>query len=133
MQLLQAYVHYFVLLFLVSLISGMPGYLSATPVPTLQLRSRWSEVFVSETVELECSIAGSSDWTFTWSKDNVPLSADTSVLTVTAQDQNDAGHYSCRGLHKTTGNQTAASNSVTIKVHGGFFSLSFSPENINIL
>ncbi|XP_070825108.1 cell adhesion molecule CEACAM5 [Chaetodon trifascialis] len=95
------------------------------PVPILQLQSTWLDVFPSEKVVFNCNIHGSSDWTFTWfrndqevqdSDPNVSLSADQSVLTITAATQTYSGHYSCKGHHKTKGVTTASSLQLKLTV-----------------
>ncbi|KAM8754905.1 hemicentin-1 [Acanthopagrus schlegelii] len=96
------------------------------PIPFLQQQSAWSDVFPSEKVVLNCSVAGSSDWTFTWyrggqalqdSDPSVSLSAGGSVLTVTAEAQTSSGIYSCKGHHKTKGITTAESNKLELSVY----------------
>ncbi|XP_073326373.1 hemicentin-1 [Pagrus major] len=96
------------------------------PVPSLQQQSAWLDVFPSEKVVLNCSVAGSSDWSFTWSRSgqdiqasdpSVSLSAEGSVLTVTADAQTSSGSYSCKGLHKTKGVTTPESNTLKLTVY----------------
>ncbi|XP_030278896.1 obscurin [Sparus aurata] len=99
---------------------------TAPPVPFLQKQSAWLDVFPSEKVVLNCSVAGSSDWAFTWSRSgqdmqasdpSVSLSAEGSLLTVTAEAQTSSGSYSCKGRHKTKGVTTAESNKLELKVY----------------
>nr|XP_046252037.1 titin isoform X2 [Scatophagus argus] len=95
------------------------------PIPSLQQQQpTWLDVFPSEKVVFICNITGSSDWTFTWSRDNkqiqssdpnVLTSAGGSVLTITAA-QIHSGSYTCKGLHTTKGVATADSNPLTLKV-----------------
>lgn len=96
------------------------------PVPSLQLQTTWPDVFPSEKVELNCSVTGSSDWTFIWSRNgqqvqdsdpNVSLSEEGSVLTITAAAQVYSGSYTCKAHHKTKGVTTAASNSLELQVY----------------
>nr|XP_020471855.1 titin-like isoform X4 [Monopterus albus] len=94
------------------------------PVPLLQLKSSWLELFPSEKVELTCFISGSSDWNFIWYRDGTEiqsadpnLSADQSVLTITAATQMYSGKYACKGQHKIKGVTTQISNSLEVKVH----------------
>lgn len=104
--------------------------LPAPPVPFLQKQSAWLDVFPSEKVVLNCSVAGSSDWAFTWSRSgqdmqasdpSVSLSAEGSLLTVTAEAQTSSGSYSCKGRHKTKGVTTAESNKLELKVYRKFY------------
>ncbi|XP_041656198.1 hemicentin-1 isoform X2 [Cheilinus undulatus] len=77
---------------------------SEIPVPTLKLETPWLDVFPSETVKLSCGMLdGSSDWTYTWYKDdkmvNDTVSFDNrrrTTLTITASDLH-RGQYSCDG------------------------------------
>lgn len=105
--------------------------LPALPVPTLRLQTNWLDVFPSEKVEFSCSVAGSSDWTFTWfrsgkevqdSDPNVSLSEEGSVLTITAAEMY-SGSYTCKAHHKTMGTTTAASNPLILKVYRKFYRL----------
>ncbi|XP_056278742.1 titin-like isoform X2 [Pseudoliparis swirei] len=94
------------------------------PLPSLQLRSRWSDVFPSEKVEFSCYVTGSADWTFTWYRNtqrvqgpNVSLTADGSTLTITAATQTHHGSYSCKAHHKTKRFTTKSSNSIELTVY----------------
>ncbi|XP_068180932.1 obscurin-like protein 1 isoform X2 [Antennarius striatus] len=96
------------------------------PVPALEIQSIFLDVFPSEKVEFSCSIAGSSDWTFTWSRDgqevqesdpNVSLFAEGSILKLSAATQTYSGSYNCKGHHKTKNVITAASNSLGLTVN----------------
>ncbi|XP_076597526.1 hemicentin-1 [Chaetodon auriga] len=96
------------------------------PVPTLQLQSTWLDVFPSEKVVFNCKINGSSDWTFTWFRDdqevqdsdpNVSLPADKSVLKITAATQTYSGQYSCLGHHKTKSVASAPSLPLRLTVY----------------
>lgn len=98
------------------------------PVPSLQLKSRWLDVFPSEKVEFTCSISDISDWTINWYRSgtqidqdsNLIFSAERSVLTITAGTPY-SGSYSCEGVHKTREDvNTQRSNSLDVKVHGKF-------------
>ncbi|XP_056240199.1 titin isoform X1 [Seriola aureovittata] len=93
-------------------------------IPSLQQQSAWLEVFPSEKVELSC-VSGSSDLIITWYKNqellqdadpNVSISADGSVLTITAATQM-AGSYICKVHHKTKGGTHSSSNSLEVKVY----------------
>lgn len=100
------------------------------PVPSLLLQTTWPDVFPSEKVEFSCSVNGSSEWTFTWSRNgqevqdsdpNVSLSEEGSMLTITAATQTYSGSYTCKAHHKTKGVTIAASNSVELKVYCKFY------------
>uniref|UniRef100_A0A3Q3JJ02 Ig-like domain-containing protein n=1 Tax=Monopterus albus TaxID=43700 RepID=A0A3Q3JJ02_MONAL len=105
-------------------ISNVVNIFPEPPVPLLQLKSSWLELFPSEKVELTCFISGSSDWNFIWYRDGTEiqsadpnLSADQSVLTITAATQMYSGKYACKGQHKIKGVTTQISNSLEVKVH----------------
>ncbi len=102
---------------------------SEPPVPSLRLQSTWLEVFPSEKVEFSCIIAGSPEWTFSWSKNdqpvldsdpNVSFSSEGSVLTITAETEMYSGSYTCKGRHKTKDVPTKASNPLQLTVHREF-------------
>uniref|UniRef100_A0A3Q3LP34 Immunoglobulin superfamily member 1-like n=1 Tax=Mastacembelus armatus TaxID=205130 RepID=A0A3Q3LP34_9TELE len=105
-------------------INNISNNLPALPVPSLQLQSKWLEVFPSEKVKFICNVSRSSDWNINWIKDgqpikepNLSLSAEKSVLTITAATQTDSGNYGCEVQHKTKLTKTL-SNSLLLKVHG---------------
>ncbi|XP_029910619.1 carcinoembryonic antigen-related cell adhesion molecule 5 [Myripristis murdjan] len=97
---------------------------SDPPVPSLERKTQWPDVFQSEKVELSCVVAGSSDWTFTWRKDgaelqkssSLSLDAEGSLLTILSATQTDQGIYTCQGHHKNRKISTGFSNTVNIKV-----------------
>lgn len=98
--------------------------LPVPPTPSLQQNTAWLDVFPNEKVEFSCAISGSSDWTFIWQRDSVDLndadqhvSISGSVLTITAAAPM-AGHYVCKGRHKTKDVTTPPSNSFEVKVYG---------------
>lgn len=114
--------------------------LPGLPVPTLQLKTKWMDVFPSEEVEFSCSVAGSSDWTFTWfrsgkevqdSDPNVSLSEEGSVLTITAAEMYSES-CTCKAHHKTMGTTTAPSNSLKLKVYCKFYCLSSPVFLLNV-
>ncbi|XP_074538363.1 obscurin-like protein 1 isoform X2 [Halichoeres trimaculatus] len=89
------------------------------PVPSLQLQSSWLEVYPSEKATFRCEINNPSEWNFIWLRDkrqipdsdpNVSLSADGSVLTITATNLAQSGSYTCKGKHKTKGTTTVESD-----------------------
>lgn len=99
------------------------------PVPIVQLKSANWDVFLSEKVELSCTVDGSSDWTFTWQRNKEELHGapgfsflgDGSVLTVSAENENQSGSYTCKGQHRTRGVSTKeSSNAYNIKVNSKY-------------
>lgn len=94
------------------------------PVPSVKLLSPWLDVFVNETVTLDCE-AGSTDWSFSWLKDGQPLSEDGS-LTIKEQGANlhiesasvsHMGAYSCKAHHKTRAVHSEPSQTLDVKVY----------------
>ncbi|MEQ2246816.1 hypothetical protein ILYODFUR_003118 [Ilyodon furcidens] len=102
----------------------MPATAYDPPVPNLYLTSGSSDVFTSEKVILSCSVSGSSDWTFTWQKDEQPLNqnadfsfpGDGSVLTITVNKKDLTGKYACKGHDQRHGVDTKTSQLVEVKV-----------------
>ncbi|CAL8275393.1 unnamed protein product [Boreogadus saida] len=80
---------------------------SGIPKPAIKLNTAWPQVFYTERVELSCTVEGSSEWKFTWFRDNkeiqadhVVLSTDGTTLSIPAASIGDAGKYMCKGYHK---------------------------------
>lgn len=102
--------------------------LPVPPEPSVQLLSGWTEVFLSEKVEFSCNVDGSSDWTFTWYRDEQQVqdsdpnvSIEGSKLTLTAASDAQSGSYSCKGHHKTKSSvMTGTAIPIKLKVHGKF-------------
>nr|XP_033485460.1 titin isoform X2 [Epinephelus lanceolatus] len=101
------------------------GTVYVPPEPSVQLLSGWTEVFLSEKVEFSCNVDGSSDWTFTWYRDEQQVqdsdpnvSIEGSKLTITAASDAQSGSYSCKGHHKTkSGVITGTAIPIKLKVH----------------
>ncbi|KAK0145856.1 Hemicentin-1 [Merluccius polli] len=96
------------------------------PVPRAALQTPWSDVFPSETVTLSCSVAGGSDWTYTWNRDghqvalqepDVSVGSDGASLNISSARQEHAGQYTCIGQHKSRPAKTKTSNTVQLKVY----------------
>ncbi|XP_044207545.1 obscurin [Thunnus albacares] len=94
------------------------------PVPSLQSQSPL-DVFPSEKVEFNCSVSGSSKWTFTWKVNgqpvndtdpNLSLDGEGSKLTIKAS-QAHSGSYVCQGHDTTNKVTTADSNSLKLNVY----------------
>lgn len=93
----------------------------------MHLLTKWHDVFPSEKVKFKCSISNSSEYTFSWSRDgqnipdpgpNVLLQEDGSLLTVTmGPPEQFSGSYTCKALHKATGDRAIAANSEILMVH----------------
>ncbi|XP_077369722.1 obscurin-like protein 1 [Festucalex cinctus] len=96
------------------------------PVPSLHLQSPWWDVFPFEKAEFRCSINDSSDWTFTWYRNEQRLpDADINVssnpphqetLTIAEASRAHSGIYSCKAHHKVKGD-SINSNQVELKVY----------------
>ncbi|XP_038143267.1 hemicentin-1 [Cyprinodon tularosa] len=94
------------------------------PEPELVLTSVNLDVFTSEKVVLRCSVSSGSDWIFTWERDGQPLGQnsdfsfpnDGSVLTITANRKDLAGHYTCQGKDQSGVRLTKPSKSLEVKV-----------------
>lgn len=100
-------------------------YVSAPPVPSVHVLTKWNKVYLSEKVKFKCSISNSTEYTFSWSKDgreitasdsNVLLSGDGSLLSMTMVSTHLTGSYTCKALHSATGHWATATNSETLTV-----------------
>lgn len=84
----------------------------------------WLDVFPSERVKFNCSIEGSSDWTFTWYRDDEQLvsenlSGDGAVLAIPSVSGEYSGNYSCQGQHKKNKNLSSErSEELKLTVYG---------------
>ncbi|XP_063065571.1 sialoadhesin-like [Engraulis encrasicolus] len=88
------------------------------PKPTLQLVSRWSKVFPTETVTLKCDIQPASpDWSYKWYRGGQEISENTDTLSMKSVGTGDTGEYTCQGVH-TRGEETPKSDRVKIDVYG---------------
>ena len=106
----------------------MPCFVYAgIPVPSLELKTQWLDVFPAERVEMSCGVQGSSDWTYTWYRDgrelggghiSVSSGAERSSLIISSAKLEDAGTYTCRGQHRTRPVKTESSNNLILIVHG---------------
>ncbi|XP_061592055.1 obscurin [Cololabis saira] len=102
-----------------------PTTVYVPPVPTVQLMSAEWDVFLTEKVELSCSIEGSSGWNFKWFRNEQELQEDSgllfkgdgSVVMITAEAETQSGAYTCKGEHQTKGVSTKISNKFNIKVN----------------
>lgn len=94
------------------------------PVPQLQKKTSWLDVFPSERLELSCGVSGSSDWTFSWYRNEEKLTPGPTILfqrhgallAVIATPEHEGG-YTCQGEHKITKVSTQRSNSLSVKVY----------------
>ncbi|KAM6976572.1 V-set and immunoglobulin domain-containing protein 10-like 2 [Aplochiton taeniatus] len=99
--------------------------MSAVPVPSLENRTPWLDVFPSERVELSCGVPGSSDWSYTWFRGGDPLLADQTVtmgpdgaaLTISADSATHAGEYTCKGVLNTRPVNTQQSAGLSLKIY----------------
>ncbi|XP_051517785.1 putative high affinity immunoglobulin gamma Fc receptor IB [Myxocyprinus asiaticus] len=70
----------------------------AIPTAKLTLVSKWSEVYQSEKVSLQCEIQGSSEaWTYKWYKNRGSLQESESQFNIQSATKIDSGDYTCQG------------------------------------
>ncbi|XP_076022710.1 basement membrane-specific heparan sulfate proteoglycan core protein isoform X2 [Genypterus blacodes] len=99
---------------------------SEIPVPSLNQKTAWLDVFPSESVKLSCGVQGNSDWTYTWYKDDQKLQAgnsvsfelDGAVLSVQSASASHGGQYQCQGRHKSRSVLTNVTSGLTLTVYG---------------
>lgn len=106
------------------------------PVPLLEKKTQWLDVFPSEGVELSCKIKENTGWIFTWHKNAEVLSENTfttsekETLSISNASPSHRGNYSCSG--KLKGRSVISKNSaeVTLHVYGEMFALEGSCDVI---
>ncbi|XP_071376559.1 basement membrane-specific heparan sulfate proteoglycan core protein [Centroberyx affinis] len=95
------------------------------PFPSLELQTPWPDVFPSERVEMSCGVQGSSEWAYTWYRNDQKLSVDQNVslgvegssLTLFFAKKEYAGGYTCSGQHKNRPVKTELSNAILLTVY----------------
>lgn len=98
------------------------------PVPEVKKQTLWSDVFPMERVNLTCEMDGSSDWTFTWYKDEqevlagqgVSFDTNKGTLFISSASATFKGEYTCRGHHNSRSVSTTSSSGVILSVYGEF-------------
>ena len=76
-------------------------------------------MFVTERVELNCTLEGSSAWRFTWFRDSKEIPDDGATLSIPTASTEHAGQYMCRGDDFSRNLTTHDSDEFTLKVNGG--------------
>ncbi|XP_062420843.1 titin isoform X2 [Pungitius pungitius] len=74
-------------------------------IPVPALKSTWSDVFPSESVELGCAMDGGADWVYTWYKHGHEVQADDvdslgsngATLSIRSASAKHKGEYTCKG------------------------------------
>ncbi|XP_008302306.1 titin-like [Stegastes partitus] len=96
------------------------------PVPSLELKTKWSDVFPTEAAELRCGMQKGSGWTYTWYKDKVEVQADNSVsfdseratLSInSASPGKHEGQYECKGHLRDRAVSSKSSSPVSLTVY----------------
>ncbi|KAM4610085.1 B-cell receptor CD22-like isoform 1-T1 [Polymixia lowei] len=96
-------------------------HVSEIPVPSLQRKTPWLDVFPTESVKLHCEVKSSSEWNYRWFRGGRGLQADSSmsggILSIHSASVTDSGEYKCRGRHKSRSVSTKSSSGLTLKVY----------------
>ncbi|XP_051280945.1 titin [Dicentrarchus labrax] len=95
------------------------------PVPTLKQATKWLDVFPSESVKLSCEMDGSSDWTYTWCKDEqivlpengISFDSDKTTLSIHSASVSHRGQYKCSGKFKSRPVNSSFSSELTLSVY----------------
>ncbi|XP_035761493.1 basement membrane-specific heparan sulfate proteoglycan core protein [Neolamprologus brichardi] len=90
------------------------------PVPTLNLVTKWPDVFPTESVDMSCEMqTDSADWTYAFYRDGTKVQHYNSDkgrnLSITSASTSDGGNYSCSGKLKSR--DVYSTNSSPLKLH----------------
>ncbi|KAM9350973.1 cell adhesion molecule CEACAM5 [Symphorus nematophorus] len=95
------------------------------PVPSLTQQSPWLDVFPTENVKLSCDMDRSSNWRYTWYKDEQQLKAenavsfesDSATLSISSASASHRGRYRCSATLKTRHVNSNFSSELTLDVY----------------
>ncbi|XP_062283587.1 titin isoform X2 [Scomber scombrus] len=95
------------------------------PIPTLKLKTPWSDVFPTENVELTCQTQSGSDWTYTWYRDGRDIQKDNTVsfdsvggtLSISSASVSHEGQYQCKGHLSGRSVSSTFSSGLAFKVY----------------
>uniref|UniRef100_UPI0037E79CD5 Fc receptor-like protein 5 isoform X2 n=1 Tax=Semicossyphus pulcher TaxID=241346 RepID=UPI0037E79CD5 len=103
---------------------GWTLLVSDIPVPSTKLKTPWLDVFPTENVSLTCVMDGSSDWMYTWYKDNRMVQADETIsfdkdaTTISIKSSvSHRGRYSCSAKLKSRSVDSSVSAGLTLSVY----------------
>ncbi|XP_068996392.1 hemicentin-1 [Embiotoca jacksoni] len=104
---------------------GRTLHISEIPVPSLKPVTQWLDVFPTESVMMSCGMQVSSDWTYTWYKDEKELQADDAVLfdtdgttlSISSASSSHRGKYSCSAKLKSRSVSSNHSSPLTLTVY----------------
>ncbi|XP_037136662.1 titin isoform X2 [Syngnathus acus] len=95
------------------------------PLPSLTQSTQWADVFPTESVSFTCATAGSSDWTYTWRRDNrtihsgdgVSFASDGATLSISSASASHQGQYCCLGKLKGRSVSSGWTSGMTLQVY----------------
>nr|XP_020490707.1 titin-like [Labrus bergylta] len=95
------------------------------PVPSLKQMTPWLDVFPEESVQLKCEMDQHTGWTYTWSRDEREVKADSvvsfdlsgSLLSIKSASAAHKGQYKCKGHLKERSVSSNSSSGLTLKVY----------------
>ncbi|XP_029291378.1 hemicentin-1 [Cottoperca gobio] len=94
---------------------------SEIPVPSVQQITDWMDVFPTESVKLSCNMSDSSDWTYTWYKDEkevqAPFDSKGATLTITSASAAHEGQYKCKGHLNERSVSSRLGSGLSLKVY----------------
>lgn len=98
---------------------------SEIPVPSLKLLTPWLDVFPSESVHMSCGMNDSSDWTYTWYKDDERVRTESffavdsrGSLFMNSTSAVCSGEYSCKGHLNSRSVSSKSSSGLLLTVYG---------------
>uniref|UniRef100_A0AAY4CC85 Ig-like domain-containing protein n=1 Tax=Denticeps clupeoides TaxID=299321 RepID=A0AAY4CC85_9TELE len=106
--------------------SLVDGYL---PTAQLNVESKWTKVFSTESVVMKCEIQpGSTDWRYKWYRNGqeVPDPTNGNKYSISRTNKEHSGEYTCQGVHTTGG-----SNVIQLTVDGKYLNV-FSSQPVDL-
>ncbi|XP_028849687.1 Fc receptor-like protein 5 isoform X2 [Denticeps clupeoides] len=93
--------------------------LSDLPTAQLNVESKWTKVFSTESVVMKCEIQpGSTDWRYKWYRNGqeVPDPTNGNKYSISRTNKEHSGEYTCQGVHSIRTVTTSGSNVIQLTV-----------------
>ncbi|XP_028850055.1 pregnancy-specific beta-1-glycoprotein 4-like isoform X2 [Denticeps clupeoides] len=93
--------------------------LSDLPTAQLNVESKWTKVFSTESVVMKCDIQpGSTDWRYKWYRNGqeVPDPTNGNKYSISRTNKEHSGEYTCQGVHSIRTVATGGSNVIQLTV-----------------
>uniref|UniRef100_A0AAY4CAX7 Ig-like domain-containing protein n=1 Tax=Denticeps clupeoides TaxID=299321 RepID=A0AAY4CAX7_9TELE len=93
------------------------------PTAQLNVESKWTKVFSTESVVMKCEIQPSStDWRYKWYRNGqeVPDPTNGNKYSISRTNKEHSGEYTCQGVHSIRTVATGGSNVIQLTVDGKY-------------